>query len=57
MPLHISYLLQPLDISIFRLLKGTYRKLVEEIMIANNNYINKKDFLHLYPSVYKKVFN
>jgi hypothetical protein len=26
-------------------------------MVAGNNYINKKDFLYLYPPVYKAVLN
>ena len=49
MLLYTSYLLQPLDIGVFRPLKRSYRKLVEGMMVAGNNYINKEDFLHLYP--------
>ena len=30
--------------------------MVEEIMGAGNNYINKEDFLYLYPPTYKRVF-
>jgi len=40
----------------FGLLKCVYRKLLEKRMIAGNNYINKKDFLSLYPSACAKVF-
>jgi hypothetical protein len=57
MPLHTSHLLQPLDIGVFRLLKHLYRKLVEGIIVAGNNYINKEDFLYLYPPAYKVVLN
>jgi len=56
MPPHTSYLLQPLDISVFGLLKHVYKKLVEGIIAANNNYIDKKDFLSLYLLAHKKVF-
>ena len=55
-PLHTFYLLQPLDVGVFGPLKGIYRKMVEEIMAIGNNYINKEDFLHLYPPAHKKVF-
>ena len=30
--------------------------MVEEIMVTSNNYINKKDFLHLYPPTRETVF-
>jgi len=54
MPLYISHLLQSLDVGVFGLLKHTYKKLVEGMMAADNNYINKKDFLSLYPFACKK---
>jgi len=53
---HISYLLQLLDVGVFGLLKHTYGKLVEGIIAASNNYINKKDFLSLYLSACKTIF-
>ena len=56
MPPHTSHLLQPLDVGVFGPLKHTYGKLVEGIMAASNNYIDKEDFLSLYPSACKKVF-
>jgi hypothetical protein len=56
MPLHTSHLLQPLDVGVFGPLKRAYRKLVEGMMVAGNNHINKEDFLHLYPSTREAVF-
>ena len=56
MPPHTSHLLQPLDVGVFGPLKHAYGKLVEGIMAASNNYIDKEDFLSLYPSACKKVF-
>ncbi|KAG2001679.1 hypothetical protein GB937_010022 [Aspergillus fischeri] len=50
MPPHTSHLLQPLDVGVFSPLKHAYGKLVEGMMVARNNHINKEDFLHLYPS-------
>ncbi|ODM14306.1 hypothetical protein SI65_10303 [Aspergillus cristatus] len=57
MPPHTSHLLQPLDVGVFGPLKRAYGKLVEELMVAGNNHIDKEDFLHLYPSAREKVFN
>ena len=56
MPLHTSHLLQSLDVDVFGPLKCAYGKLVEGMMIAGNNHIDKKDVLHLYPSACKAVF-
>ena len=55
-PPYSSHLLQPLDIGVFGPLKRAYGKLIEGIMIAGNNYINKEDFLSLYPTAREKVF-
>jgi hypothetical protein len=30
---------------------------VEGMIVARNNYINKEDFLYLYPPAHKAVFN
>ncbi|XP_077660230.1 uncharacterized protein AFUA_2G03570 [Aspergillus fumigatus Af293] len=57
MPPHTSHLLQPLDVGVFGPLKRSYGKLVEGMMVAGNNHINKEDFLHLYPPAQDKVFN
>jgi hypothetical protein len=56
MPLHTSHLLQPLNVGVFGPLKHAYGKLVEGMMVAGNNHINKEDFLHLYPSACEAVF-
>lgn len=55
-PAHTSQLLQPLNINIFRLFKGEYRKFLEERIHSDNNYIDKKDFLPLYPDTRAKAF-
>jgi hypothetical protein len=57
MPPHTSHLLQPLDVGVFSPLKRAYRKLVEGMMVARNNHIDKEDFLHLYPPARKMIFN
>jgi hypothetical protein len=44
-------------LGVFGLLKHSYRKLVEGMMVARNNYINKEDFLYLYPPAHKAVLN
>jgi len=46
---YISYLLQSLNISVFSPLKHTYKKLVEEIIAADNNYLVRRIF---YLSIY-----
>jgi hypothetical protein len=50
------YLLQPLDVGVFGPLKGAYGKLLENRMIAGNNYIDKEDILSLYLDAHKEVF-
>jgi hypothetical protein len=56
MPAHASQLLQPLDVGVFGPLKRAYGKLLEGRMEAGNNYIDKEDFLSLYPDTRKKAF-
>ncbi|RJE26016.1 hypothetical protein PHISCL_01618 [Aspergillus sclerotialis] len=56
MPPHTSHLLQPLDIGVFGPLKRAYGKLVERMMVAGNNHIDKEDFLYLYPPAREAVF-
>ncbi|KAJ6103443.1 hypothetical protein N7486_005870 [Penicillium sp. IBT 16267x] len=46
----------PLDVGVFGPLKRAYGKLVEEMMAAGNNHIDKEDFLSLYPPAREKVF-
>ena len=40
-------ILQPLDIGVFGPFKHAYGKLVEGMMVAGNNHIDKEDFLHI----------
>jgi hypothetical protein len=56
MPPHTSHLLQPLDVGVFGPLKRAYGGMVEEMMAAGNNHIDKEDFLQLYPPTREKVF-
>jgi hypothetical protein len=56
MPPHTSHLLQPLDVGVFGPLKRAYGKLLEGMMTAGNNHIDKEDFLSLYPPAREKVF-
>jgi hypothetical protein len=57
MPPYTSHLLQPLDVGVFSPLKRAYGKLVEGMMVAGNNHIDKEDFLHLYPPAREMIFN
>jgi hypothetical protein len=43
-------------VGVFGPLKYAYRKLVEGLMVAGNNYIDKQDFLYLYPTARAQVF-
>jgi hypothetical protein len=52
MPLHSSYLLQPLDVSCFAIIKRKYRQLVEQWIRLGFNYINKIDFLTVFPEAH-----
>ena len=45
---HSLYLLQPLDIGCYLILKQLYGRLVEQIMAHGVNHINKRKFLPLY---------
>ena len=48
MPAYLLYLLQPLNIGCFLVLKWLYRRLVEQKMSLSVNYIDKQEFLPLY---------
>ena len=56
MPAHTSYLLQPLDVSYFSPLKATYRREVAELARQGVFYIDKEEFLSIYPRIYRIVF-
>ena len=49
MPTHSSYLLQPLDIGCFAVLKRAYGRMVETKIRNGINHIDKLDFLEAYP--------
>jgi hypothetical protein len=56
MPPHSSYLLQPLDIGCFAVLKRVYGRLVEMKMRNGINHIDKFNFLEAYPSARIEAF-
>jgi hypothetical protein len=56
MPAYFSHKLQPLDISCFSPLKEAYRILVEQKRRLGVNYINKFDFLKMFPAARKSAF-
>ncbi|KIM94820.1 hypothetical protein OIDMADRAFT_134593, partial [Oidiodendron maius Zn] len=43
-PAYSSYILQPLDIGCFSLLKKAYRKQIERLIYSSQTYIIKEDF-------------
>ena len=51
MPTHSLYLLQPLDIGCFSVLKRTYSKEVKTQIYVGVNSITKLDFLEAYPII------
>lgn len=58
MPAHSSHLLQPLDVGCFGVLKHFYGQYVQELTCVGTTYIDKLDFLAIYPAAraatYKK---
>jgi hypothetical protein len=56
MPAHSSHLLQPLDVSVFAVLKRAYGGLVEQRMRLGFNTIMKLDFLDAYPAARAEAF-
>ena len=56
MPAYLSYLLQPLNVGCFAVLKRSYGRMVETKMRNGINYIDKLDFLEVYPSVRIEAF-
>jgi hypothetical protein len=57
MPPHSSHLLQPLDVSCFSLLKRAYGQEVQKQMALGINYIDKDEFLTIYPRVRTAALN
>jgi hypothetical protein len=56
MPAHSSYLLQPLDIGYFAVLKRSYGSLVDQKIRLSVNHIDKLDFLVAYPEARASAF-
>jgi hypothetical protein len=56
MPSHSSYLLQPLDISYFALLKKAYGRFVSDLARNGYNHIDKGDFLADYQHARLEAF-
>jgi hypothetical protein len=52
MPPYLSYLLQPLDVSCFLLLKCAYSREVKSLIRYYINYITKLEFLPAFKAVY-----
>jgi hypothetical protein len=55
MPLHASYILQPLDVGCFAPLKQAYRTEIRGLADSYINYVDKKVFLATFLAVYKKA--
>jgi hypothetical protein len=56
MPAHSSYLLQPLDIGCFSVLKRSYGNLLEQRMRVGINHIDKLDFLTAFPQARAEAY-
>jgi hypothetical protein len=56
MPLYFSYLLQPLNITYFALLKRLYSDAILALVYSYIYYINKKIFLLAFKAAFKKIF-
>jgi hypothetical protein len=56
MPTYLSYLLQPLDVRCFAVLKRVYSRFVSDLARARYNYIDKLNFLADYPRVREEAF-
>jgi hypothetical protein len=55
MPLHASYILQPLNVGCFAPLKQAYRTEIRGLADSYINYVDKKVFLATFLVVYKKA--
>ena len=53
---YLSYLLQPLNIDCFTVLKRSYGRMVKTKIQVGINYIDKLNFLEVYPSVRIEAF-
>ena len=57
MPLHLSHLLQPLNVDCFSILKQSYRKHIKTLMSLNINQIDKQEFLTTYQQAHIKALH
>jgi hypothetical protein len=55
MPPHASYILQPLDVGCFALLKQAYKTEINVLANSHINYIDKRTFLATFLAVYDKA--
>jgi hypothetical protein len=55
--LYISYILQPLDVACFGLLKTAYRHLVQDLTRRSIFYIDKADFLGMYQQARTAIYS
>ena len=55
-PVYSSYLLQPLDVGIFLPLKQAYRQGIDTNIYLGINYIDKQEFLQIYPLARASAF-
>jgi DDE superfamily endonuclease len=56
LPAHSSHLTQPLNISVFSLLKKAYSNKILFLARANVTYITKDDFFPTFQTAFKKTF-
>jgi hypothetical protein len=56
MPLYLSYLLQPLNVACFLLLKRLYSNAILALARSYIYYINKETFLLAFKVAFKKTF-
>jgi len=57
MSLHLSHLLQSLDVDCFSVLKQSYEKRVEMLMSLDVNQIDKQKFLSVYQKAHAKALH
>jgi hypothetical protein len=55
MPLHASYILQPLNVRCFAPLKQAYKKEIRGLADSYINYVDKKAFLATFLEVYNRA--
>jgi hypothetical protein len=56
MPLHLSHLLQPLNVVPYSLLKRHYSNRISLLARSRIHYINKETFLLAFKAAFKKTF-